>query len=48
MCARVCPQAVFVYRDKKAQIEDLDGCMECGACSMNCPVEAINLNPGVG
>lgn len=23
-------------------------CMECGACAINCPVEAISVRPGVG
>jgi ferredoxin len=33
---------------KKAQIIDLDGCMECGGCATNCPTEAITVTPGVG
>ena len=24
------------------------GCMECGACAVNCPVAAISVDPGVG
>lgn len=48
MCSQVCPQAVFGYRNGKANIEDGDGCMECGACGVNCPVEAVSVNPGVG
>jgi len=27
---------------------DRDACMECGACVNNCPVQAIEVNPGVG
>jgi ferredoxin len=23
-------------------------CMECGACALNCPTEAIEVNAGVG
>ena len=32
----------------EARIADLDGCMECGACAGNCPVNALTLTPGVG
>jgi NAD-dependent dihydropyrimidine dehydrogenase PreA subunit len=48
MCEIVCPHAVFQMKDKKAEISDLDGCMECGACALNCPVGAISVTPGVG
>lgn len=48
MCARVCPQAVFSHAHGKAAIRDRDGCMECGACGINCPVGAVSVNPGVG
>jgi len=48
MCSQVCPQAVFGYDSGKALIEDGDGCMECGACGVNCPVGAVSVNPGVG
>jgi ferredoxin len=48
MCTTVCPHGVFIIEDKKATFIDRNGCMECGACAMNCPVEAIHLNPGVG
>ncbi len=49
MCIRVCPHCVFILdNNKKVKFEDRDGCMECGACAMNCPVEAIQVNPGVG
>jgi len=48
MCEIVCPHAVFFLENKKARIQDLDGCMECGACAKNCPTEAIGVSPGVG
>jgi ferredoxin len=48
MCAEVCPHAVFVIKDKKAQIRDRNLCMECGACAKNCPFAAISVRPGVG
>ncbi len=33
---------------KQARIVDLDRCMECGACAMNCAFDAISVNAGVG
>jgi ferredoxin-like protein FixX len=48
LCATVCPHRVFEMKEKKAVIVDVDACMECGACSLNCPVEAINVKSGVG
>lgn len=47
-CVEVCPQGVFVMRDKLAAITDKDLCMECGACAMNCEFGAITVNSGVG
>jgi len=48
MCETVCPHGVLEIVERKAQIVDLNGCMECGACSKNCPVEAVMVTPGVG
>jgi NAD-dependent dihydropyrimidine dehydrogenase PreA subunit len=58
VCAEVCPHAVFEIdghqagdrqvKDRKARIVDLDRCMECGACSLNCAFGAISVNAGVG
>ncbi len=47
-CVEVCPQGVFVMRDKQALVTDRDQCMECGACAMNCEFGAISVNSGVG
>jgi NAD-dependent dihydropyrimidine dehydrogenase PreA subunit len=47
-CLQVCPHAVFEVADKRVRIADLDACMECGACQMNCSQQAISLSPGVG
>jgi ferredoxin len=33
---------------RKAVITDPVACLECGACSLNCPVEAIELTKGTG
>lgn len=47
-CVEVCPHQVFTLEQKRAHIVDLDACMECGACAMNCPSAAIRVDAGVG
>ena len=47
-CLEVCPHQVFELTSKKAAIRELDTCMECGACALNCPVKAITVDAGVG
>ena len=47
-CEEVCPHGVFNLDGEKALITEKDLCMECGACALNCPAEAIEVNPGVG
>lgn len=47
-CIDVCPHGVFIKDDGKVRLKDRYSCMECGACQMNCPVEAISVNAGVG
>ena len=48
MCVVVCPHGVFEVDERKAQVIDLDACIECGACAGNCPVEALKVKAGVG
>ncbi len=48
LCLEVCPHQVFELRDQKSHIVRLNDCMECGACAINCPVSAINVDSGVG
>ena len=48
LCTHVCGHAVFALNGGIVEISDRDGCMECGACAMNCPVEAVTVRPGVG
>jgi len=48
MCVTVCPHAVFAMVEKRARIVDRDGCMECGACALNCPEGALAVQSGVG
>ncbi|MDR2970822.1 MAG: 4Fe-4S binding protein [Bacteroidales bacterium] len=47
-CTIVCPHAVFKMQEKKSFIQHKDFCMECGACAMNCPTNAITVKSGVG
>ena len=48
MCLDVCPHEVFKMNEKHVIIQNRDACMECGACSKNCPVDAIFVQSGVG
>jgi len=48
ICMVVCPHAVFIMNNGRAQISNRDACMECGACAMNCPSEALTVETGVG
>ena len=48
MCTQVCPHQVFAMNERKAYITNKDLCMECGACSKNCPAGAISVRSGVG
>jgi ferredoxin len=48
MCAIVCARGVFEKLDGKASVSDRDSYIECGACALNCPSEAISVRVGVG
>jgi len=47
-CVEVCPHCVFVFLGHQIVIENFNACMECGACMVNCPAEAIFVDAGVG
>ena len=38
----------FTINSSHAVIQNRDACMECGACSLNCPFGAISVQAGVG
>lgn len=48
MCMDVCPHEVFKMNTRHVEIHNRDACMECGACSRNCPASAISVQSGVG
>lgn len=48
MCLEVCPHQVFDMNGRKVRIQHRDACMECGACSRNCPAGAVAVESGVG
>jgi len=47
-CTQVCPHQVFAEGSDHAALVHPSDCMECGACALNCPVEAISVQSGVG
>ena len=47
-CTQVCPHAVFAQGPDHVELARPAGCMECGACALNCPVQAITVQSGVG
>ena len=48
MCSTVCPHGVFESGKDKAKIVRFEACMECGACQLNCSVNAIKVESGTG
>ena len=47
-CMQVCPHRVFGEGEKQAVLTRPSECMECGACALNCPTQAITVESGVG
>jgi len=47
-CTQVCPHGVFAEGELAAELVRPTACMECGACALNCPVQAIEVQNGVG
>ena len=47
-CTQVCPHGVFAEGKDHAELVQPASCMECGACALNCPVQAIEVQSGVG
>jgi NAD-dependent dihydropyrimidine dehydrogenase PreA subunit len=47
-CTQVCPHGVFTEGRDRVELARPTSCMECGACALNCPVQAIEVQSGVG
>ena len=47
-CIEVCPHEIFAVHGDRVRILNRDRCIECGACSLNCPTGAILVDSGVG
>lgn len=47
-CTEVCPHGVFAEGTEHIEKRFPERCMECGACALNCPVKAIEVQSGVG
>ncbi len=47
-CVDVCPHGVFAKNGRAVKLVRPDDCMECGACQMNCPFGAVQVDSGVG
>ena len=47
-CVKVCPHRVLELEDRKAVLTAEDRCIECAACRLNCPADAIEVTKGVG
>ena len=48
LCVQVCPRSVLAMEGKRARVVSRDACIECGACSRNCPAGAVTVTAGVG
>jgi NAD-dependent dihydropyrimidine dehydrogenase PreA subunit len=48
ICIKVCPMGVLELKDNKAELTDYKTCLECGACSLNCEFDAIEVTKGTG
>lgn len=48
VCPKVCPHRVIVMVDGKAEPVNIEKCIECGACQLNCEFDAIIVTKGTG
>ena len=42
-CVDVCPVEVFEIKDEKSVVVNLDECLVCRACEVQCPNSAIEI-----
>lgn len=48
MCVQVCPHGIYQIENRVVTVVRPEACMECGACQLNCPFNAITVDSGVG
>ncbi|MBM3309461.1 MAG: 4Fe-4S dicluster domain-containing protein [Candidatus Altiarchaeales archaeon] len=44
-CVQVCPVEVYANEKDKVVVKKPDACVECRACEVSCPQEAIKVIP---
>ncbi len=42
-CVDICPVAVLEMKDEKSKVVNLDECLVCRACEVQCPEGAIEI-----
>lgn len=42
-CVNICPVGVYASEGKKVVVKKPDVCVECRACEVSCPQEAIKV-----
>jgi NAD-dependent dihydropyrimidine dehydrogenase PreA subunit len=42
-CVDICPVEVFEIKDEKSVVVNLDECLVCRACEVQCPDNAIEI-----
>jgi NAD-dependent dihydropyrimidine dehydrogenase PreA subunit len=40
-CVNICPSGVYILHDGKVSAENIGGCIQCMACQMSCPNNAL-------
>jgi len=48
VCIHVCAREVLSLEARHAVVRDYPACLECGACQLNCPADAIEVTKGTG
>ena len=43
VCIQVCPMNVFVKEDNKSVVKNPSACIDCKACEVQCPEQAIKV-----